>query len=179
MPRPRLNTRQNNRETRQTNEEVKCGLGSPGQTVRGHMRTSTCGATRGREGEGISSSGTLQPGRDPKNLTQSLGLEERRGAPLPEGPATGPAPPWTRCSVPLAALHCWSPPDTRTAAVLLMRHPKDGEMGPWTTGGLPRGEKHQRYLCSDPAPVGALLGFTWGSTVRRGMEEALPETAWS
>lgn len=31
----------------------------------------------------------------------------------------------------------------------------------------------------DPAPTGALLGFTWGSTVRRGMEEALPETAWS
>lgn len=93
-----------------------------------------------------------------------------------------------RCSVLLAALH-WSPPDTGTAALLLVRHPKDGEMGPWASRGpwgsedeavgLPRGEKHQRYLCSDPPPVGALLGFTWGSTVRRGMEEALPDTAWS
>lgn len=134
-----------------------------------------------------------QPGWDSSNLSHHSGLEERKGVPLQGDPATsrlGPAPPWTSPHEPGDGFPWLLSPFRATATLLLVQHPKDVEMLRYQgTGdavelaGLDqRGEKPQCYLVGlylDPAPTGALLGFTWGSTVRRGMEEALPETAWS
>jgi len=59
----------------------------------------------------------------------------------------------------LAAFCCWCPPCRGTAALLLVQHPKDGEMlqyqGAGAAAGLTglaqRGEKPQCYL----------VGFAW------------------
>lgn len=125
----RLSTRQNNRETRQTNEEVRCGLGSPGQTEKRVRWDNRKGRKRG------------------DHLTVGLGLLRpqpapeaggKEGCPIAGGPCNLPAWP---CS-----------------AVDLPHEPGDRFPWLLSTAGAPHvGEEQLSYLCKALPKDGEML----------------------
>lgn len=157
MSRWRLSTGQNNRETRQTDEEVRCGLGSPGQTEKcmcwdngkGQRCFITCG-----------------------HLTAELGLLKPQPVPRAGGkegashcgenlPPSGVVLlcimdlPCEPDGFPQAAPCCQCPPCRGTAALLLVQHPKEGEKLQYRDAGDAIG------LSTERSPI-----VTWQALIR-------------
>jgi len=138
----RLNTRQNNRETSQTNK-VKCGLGSLGQTVRGHMQTSTCDGTRGHKEKVLHSLGHHFASEQGLLTPQPVSVLEERRLSHHIGSLWCPSMALLQeqvskslgCSALLVPIAQW------TAAFLLGEHSTGREMPPTPGSGEPWGSE--------------------------------------